>query len=620
LRYHVEVIILTVVHCFFCLFLCLSVNAVGIPLGVLLIYLVNIARHNCKKCKRSLAILCIITSTLGSYLCAIVGAVYIYDVWLANSGTTSSTSNTTTTEASTDDFEELSTSDAVVSLLVVSTIVGWPIICIIYHICYFCYSQKKKKNNNTHRFNSQVFMQSLNPAGILIGGIWNNKKNSNTISTGDNRLTITTCTSRTHEVSEKEEPEGCYNIPAEEEQSQQIIEDKDRFAIMSSSRKSEGTGIDHAKIEDEDDYNRTELPPKTAVTAPKGTSRVSFITQEDKNNEDVVEVAQSRRFSTVEELSEHYVDGNNDDNGCSNVDCSEEDGPVWDGILSDAESPSYSTLFRAKLYETYPNLFCCFKKAHLKHQPERRMSLGSSFQTTKSCRQRWWNGSIRLFWYVSSLFFFFLTIVNIGSTTQQTTVRTALGPTFAQLYPPDFNTGSMCAWDKASPNATIKTFDTLQAVYDANWTVVHCGACGACSNWNDLSLQWTTRKELAKLSKQCAQKSMFGSWDDVTQCNEDLIGFLTECAECWTYDEINTKNKCFWIFLQSIFIDSVSDFSVGFNDITSATCDEALSGPVFVPCSGATRRRMGIISDIPRPDYQQCKVVEYDWSVVFNHP
>ena len=84
--------------------------------------------------------------------------------------------------------------------------------------------------------------------------------------------------------------------------------------------------------------------------------------------------------------------------------------------------------------------------------------------------------------------------------------------------------------------------------------------------------------------------------------------------------EINTKNKCFWIFLQSIFIDSVSDFSVGFNDITSATCDEALTGPVFVPCPGATRRRMGIISDIPRPDYQQCKVVEYDWSVVFNHP
>ena len=46
----------------------------------------------------------------------------------------------------------------------------------------------------------------------------------------------------------------------------------------------------------------------------------------------------------------------------------------------------------------------------------------------------------------------------------------------------------MCAWNESSPNADIRTFTSLQAVYDANYTVVHCGACGDCSNWNDLSV------------------------------------------------------------------------------------------------------------------------------------
>ena len=42
-----------------------------------------------------------------------------------------------------------------------------------------------------------------------------------------------------------------------------------------------------------------------------------------------------------------------------------------------------------------------------------------------------------------------------------------------------------------------------------------------------------------------------------------------------------------------------------------------MSGPVFVPCSGATRRRMGIISDIPRPEYQQCTVAKENWGEMF---
>jgi hypothetical protein len=42
--------------------------------------------------------------------------------------------------------------------------------------------------------------------------------------------------------------------------------------------------------------------------------------------------------------------------------------------------------------------------------------------------------------------------------------------------------------------------------------------------------------------------------------------------------------------------------------------------PEFVPCSGATRRRMNIKSDIERPAEQQCNVAEENWRFVFDSP
>jgi hypothetical protein len=44
---------------------------------------------------------------------------------------------------------------------------------------------------------------------------------------------------------------------------------------------------------------------------------------------------------------------------------------------------------------------------------------------------------------------------------------------------------------------------------------------------------------------------------------------------------VTSENNCFWIFLQSVFINAVSDFRVGPDDVTSATCDEALCGVRF---------------------------------------
>ena len=111
----------------------------------------------------------------------------------------------------------------------------------------------------------------------------------------------------------------------------------------------------------------------------------------------------------------------------------------------------------------------------------------------------------------------FLTIIIIGATIQQNVVREALTPTFKLLYPQDYNEGEMCAWNKVPTYTTtggstntivdysksdIRTFPSLQDVHDANYTVIHCGECGHCSNYNDLSLQWTTRTYLAESARE----------------------------------------------------------------------------------------------------------------------
>eukprot|EP00980_Cylindrotheca_fusiformis_P005465 scaffold1169_cov120-Cylindrotheca_fusiformis.AAC.15 len=223
-------------------------------------------------------------------------------------------------------------------------------------------------------------------------------------------------------------------------------------------------------------------------------------------------------------------------------------------------------------------------------------------------------------WILANSLFLFLVVVNIGATYQYRAVKKNLPKAFELLYPPDYVTGEVCAWDTAGPEANITTFDTVEEALTANFSIVHCGACGACSTWNDLSLQWTTRTYLADVAQDCAKKSLFGGEDAVFKCNNEDIGFTDDCAMCWTVDELCAKKNCVFIFLQGVMINKLTSFEVGPNEITSATCDEAMCGPEFVPCSGATRRRMNIVSTIARPIEQQCTIIDQDWATIFDHP
>ena len=102
---------------------------------------------------------------------------------------------------------------------------------------------------------------------------------------------------------------------------------------------------------------------------------------------------------------------------------------------------------------------------------------------------------------------------------------------------------------------------------------------------------------MAAAANECAKKALFGGGDDaLTEClMEPPIGFGYECALCWMEDILCTKEHCSFIFLQSQMINNVGNFAVGDDEVTSATCEEAhCEVGQFVPCSGATRRRMNI--------------------------
>jgi hypothetical protein len=98
----------------------------------------------------------------------------------------------------------------------------------------------------------------------------------------------------------------------------------------------------------------------------------------------------------------------------------------------------------------------------------------------------------------------------------------------------------------------------------------------------------------------------------------ELIGFTNDCASCWTEDELCAKKNCVFLYLKGVLMNTVGNFHVGLDHMTGATCDEAMCGPAFVRCSGATRRRMNIVSDIPRPKEQQCHTIKQDWAAMFS--
>ncbi|KAL7518112.1 hypothetical protein ACHAWX_002973 [Stephanocyclus meneghinianus] len=223
---------------------------------------------------------------------------------------------------------------------------------------------------------------------------------------------------------------------------------------------------------------------------------------------------------------------------------------------------------------------------------------------------------------IAHMLFLYFVIVCIGATAQVNNTKAKLPYVQEAIYK-HMNEGPVCAFDNRGPDSNITTFSDLNSAHDAGFLVLHCGACGACSSWENLIIEYTTRNTMAKLANECAKVSLFGGDDAITEClMTPEIGFEPTCAQCWMEDIVCTREHCAFIFLQSQMINNVGNFAVGPNEITSASCEEAnceAGNPgEFVSCSGATRRRMNITSSIARPGEQQCAIVDVkDWNDLF---
>lgn len=310
-----------------------------------------------------------------------------------------------------------------------------------------------------------------------------------------------------------------------------------------------------------------------------------------------------RNTSAVVELDPEAVD-DNQISSANNVDETKEERAPPLGEDDDPD-PSYWVLLRSRLCG-----WCCCNRGKWKRNDYDVIPVLRPCERAIRILQRIFNALL-------ILAFLYLTVVNIGASTQVQAVNQQLNQTFELLYPANYNNGTVCAFDNNGPASNITTFPSPLSANSSGFEVLHCGACGACSSWQNLEANWKTRSNLAALSQACAKKLLFGGYNAAIQCHLDTIGFDETCSKCWVEDEMCARNNCVFIYLQALMINNVGNFKVGPGTITSATCDESMCGPVFVPCSGATRRRMNIVSDIARPENQQCRNVQVNWTELY---
>ncbi|CAB9528689.1 expressed unknown protein [Seminavis robusta] len=176
-----------------------------------------------------------------------------------------------------------------------------------------------------------------------------------------------------------------------------------------------------------------------------------------------------------------------------------------------------------------------------------------------------------------------------------------------------YTTPQMCGVDNPLTDTGV-TFPSLTDLHNAGSKVAHCGDCGACSTAHDMDIMGRTADSLTKDSTACAFKIFFGR-RAVEKCMEERVGFTPACEDCWLDNIACSFKKCkFTCIKYKLFRQDNNKADDDLNDCLK--CDERSCGPGFIECSGANRRRMGVVSDIGREAVDQCEAVDVDWTTV----
>ena len=119
----------------------------------------------------------------------------------------------------------------------------------------------------------------------------------------------------------------------------------------------------------------------------------------------------------------------------------------------------------------------------------------------KTTFEKAWSVLVWTFYVVVTLFCIFSVISNIGATQEQEACRVKL-PEVNEILYENIDEGPVCAFDNRTADYSIParewtpnpiTFDDKDAAHSAGYSILHCGPCGACSDWLNLELEYTTR-------------------------------------------------------------------------------------------------------------------------------
>jgi len=151
--------------------------------------------------------------------------------------------------------------------------------------------------------------------------------------------------------------------------------------------------------------------------------------------------------------------------------------------------------------------------------------------------------------------------------------------------------------DAVGARYKLKTYASQLLAQAAGGIVTHYGACGVCSQTQDLAA-YLRAVDLTTSGKRCSLQGML-SFDLGVDCYKEL-GFTDTCSEMWIYNGYNTRDSCLWTCLANYFSENNDDGpQCQLNECLK--CDEIHSGPVFKHFAARTRRRSGMLSAIVRP-------------------
>lgn len=163
--------------------------------------------------------------------------------------------------------------------------------------------------------------------------------------------------------------------------------------------------------------------------------------------------------------------------------------------------------------------------------------------------------------------------------------------------------------DPKDHNSRAETFETPEDAKTANVAIVHCVNCGHCSTAQDMKAlvkQYHPHQGPEKPSSTCAWAALL--LGQSTWCAAEPRGLSAGCHDCHAAHAACVYDHCKYTCIKQSWFPA-SDAAYACDD-----CRETMCHTQFLQCSGATRKRMGIVSGHgSSASTNQCNKVNYDW-------